>query len=154
MIPNVKFKKKDDYNTTLEGWELIFKHINCRDKVVWLPFYNDGSASIHLNKLGINHIHQNTDFFTTDVSFDYIIDNPPYSIKQSVIEHCLSLQKPFALLLPIDTIERKYMRDKNFTIIIPNKRYRFEEAQNTTPIFKVCWFCFGFDLPRQIIYEI
>ena len=154
MINNVKWSKRDNFNTPFELWELIFKHIDTKDKVVWLPFYNDGSASIHLNKLKINHIHQNTDFFTTDVSFDMIIDNPPFSIKQKVIEHCLSLNKPFCLLLPFDTLERKYIRNKKFSILIPNKRHKFEEAQNSTPAFKVCWFIFNMDLPKQIIYEI
>ena len=153
MLPNVKWSKRDSYNTPFEAWELIFKHIDCKNKLVWLPFYNDGTASTHLNKLKINHIHQNTDFFTTDVSFDILIDNPPYSIKKQVIEHCLSLNCIFALLLPFDTLERKYMRDKKFTVLIPNKRYKFQEAQNSTPAFKVCWFIFNMDLPTQLIYE-
>ena len=151
MKPHIHYKKNDRYTTPKEAWQFVLKHIDCRDKVVWCPFYNDGQASTILNELKINHIHNDNDFFNTTVDYDYIIDNPPYSCKKDVLDRCLSLQKPFALLLPIETIERKYLHNKKFTILIPKERYRFFEGKSTPP-FKTCWFLFGFDLP-QIIWE-
>ena len=152
MKCNINYKKRDNYTSPFAAWELVFKHIDCKDKTVYLPFFCEGEASKHLTKLGINHIHQNTDFFTTDVSFDYIIDNPPYSIKKKVIDRCVSLRKPFALLLPVETIERQYMRDKQYTVIIPKQRYSFKQG-DCTPPFRTAWFLFGFGLERQLIYE-
>ena len=152
MKCNIVYKKQDNYTTPKEAWQLIFKHIDCRDKVVYLPFYNDGFATTYLNELNINHIHTNTNFFNNNVECDYIIDNPPYSCKKEVINTCLSLNKPFALLLPIETLERGYLHGKEFTIIIPKKRYEFKEGKSTPP-FKTCWFCFGFNMNKQIMYE-
>jgi hypothetical protein len=152
MKCNINYKKRDNYTSPFAAWELVFKQIDCKNKVVWVPFYCDGDASKHLTKLGINHIHQDKDFFTTDVSFDYIIDNPPFSIKKKVIDRCLSLKKPFALLLPVETIERQYMRDKQYTVIIPKQRYSFKEGKCTAP-FRCGWFLFGFGLNKQLIYE-
>jgi hypothetical protein len=152
MKCNITYKKQDDYTTPKEAWEFIFKNINCRDKVIWCPFYNNGHASIYLNELKINHIHTDNDFFTTDISFDYIIDNPPYSCKKEVIQRCLSLKKPFALLLPTETIERVYLSEIPYTILIPRQRYKFYEGKMTAP-YKCAWFCFGFPFDKQIIYE-
>ena len=100
----------------------------------------------------------NTNFFETNIDFDYIIDNPPYTIKKEVIEKCIQLNKPFALLLPIDTLERKYIsklfKDKDFSIIIPNERYNFlNNNVKTTMPFKCCWYCIGFGLEKQIIFD-
>lgn len=44
------------------------------------------------------------DFLTRDYEFDYLISNPPYSIKDKIIERCIDLGKPSVLLLPIDTL--------------------------------------------------
>ena len=44
------------------------------------------------------------DFLTRDYEFDYLISNPPYSIKDKIIERCINLGKPSVLLLPIDTL--------------------------------------------------
>lgn len=44
------------------------------------------------------------DFLTKNYEFDYLITNPPYSIKDKIIERCIDLGKPSVLLLPIDTL--------------------------------------------------
>lgn len=44
------------------------------------------------------------DFLTKHYEFDYLITNPPYSIKDKIIERCIDLGKPSVLLLPIDTL--------------------------------------------------
>lgn len=44
------------------------------------------------------------DFLTRDYEFDYLISNPPYSIKDKIIERCIDLGKPSVLLLPVDTL--------------------------------------------------
>lgn len=157
MIKNFTFKKNDNYSTPFEAWELIFKYIKCRDKV-WCPFYNDGNLSLHLDKLKINYIHINKDFFTYEPDdWSCVIDNPPYSNKQQVIERLELLKKPYAILIPIDSLERKYMNKilKNkldYTIIIPSIRYSFKEGK-VTPPFKTVWFCVGFGLGDKIIFD-
>jgi len=156
MIKNITFKKSDNYTTPFEAWELIFKYIKVRDKV-WCPFFCKGDLSQHLDKLKINYIHINKDFFTYEPDFSVVIDNPPYSIKQKVFERLEALGKPYALLIPLDSLERQYiskiLKNKtDYTIIIPNVRYSFKEGKCTAP-YKTVWFCVGFGLGDKIIFD-
>jgi hypothetical protein len=152
-----QFKIKNDNYTSYESaFNLLFSYINVKDKKVWFPFYNEGIINSY--KFDCNIIHNQSDFFETKVEYDYIIDNPPYSIKQKVFETCIELGKPFALLVPIDTLERQYIsklfKDKDFTIIIPYQRFNFiNNNVKTTMAFKTCWFCVGFNLDKQIIFQ-
>jgi hypothetical protein len=154
-ITNTKVKLQDDYDSPKIAFELIFKYIK-GDKVVYAPFYNTGNLSHILTELKINHIHKDIDFFTNKETFDYIIDNPPYSKKQKILEHCLLLGKPFALLLRLDTIERQYFKrlfdGKDWTIIIPSKRIKFGDSKNS-PAISTAWYCFGFKLGDKIIFD-
>lgn len=147
----------DNYETTKEAFDLLFKYIDIKkNKKIWAPFYCEGLIKSYT--FPFEMIHTTTDFFDTDIEFDYIIDNPPYSIKEKVIKKCIELGKPFCLLLPIDTLERKYIstlfKDKDFTIIIPKKRWKFiNNNSKVTMPFKSCWIVCGFGLERQIIFE-
>ena len=149
-------KIQDNYNTPEKAWGDILAFIP-QDKKLWLPFYNDGTAKKMLNKLGrLNVYHENKDFFTYEPEhWDCIVDNPPYSIKQQVINKCIELAKPSALLLPLETLERKFfaemVKNNDFTLIIPKKRYIWREGSHTPP-FKCCWFCFNFKFDEQIIW--
>ena len=47
-----------------------------------------------------SHILTGEGFFVYEPEeWDLIVSNPPFSIKQKVVERCLALGKPFALLL-------------------------------------------------------
>jgi hypothetical protein len=147
----------DNYSTQKEAFDLLFKYVDIeKNKKVWAPFYNEGLIKSYT--FPFEMIHTTTDFFETNIDYDYIIDNPPYSCKEKVIRRCIELNKPFCLLLPIDTLERKYIsslfRDKDFTIIIPKKRWKFiNNNSKVTMPFKSSWFTIGFKLNRQIIFE-
>ena len=155
MSTRGKISKCDDFNTPAEAWDLIMKHIDLTGKKVWCPFYNDGKITFNHNDI----IHQEKDFFTYEPEdYAYIIDNSPFSIKKEVLIRCVALKKPFALLLPIETIERKYfkllVKDQDFSMIIPNKRYNFVGGGNKKNVmFKSCWYCFGFGFDKQLIFE-
>jgi len=156
-ITTTKVKLQDDYDTPKIAFEIIFKYIKIGDKdIVYAPFYNTGNLSPILTELKINHIHKDIDFFTNKETFDYIIDNPPFSKKQKILEFCILLGKPFALLLRLDTIERQYFKrlfdGKDYTIIIPNKRIKFNNSTNS-PAITTAWFCFGFAFGKQIIFD-
>ena len=101
--------ENDDFQTPKEAWELIEKYIDLKDKVIWCPFWMEGDITWDHKQL----IHRNEDFFQAPIPLlhDCIVDNPPYSIKEKVLNRCLELGDPFALLLPIDTLERKYFID-------------------------------------------
>jgi len=147
-------KKDDDYSTPREAFELLFDYIP-RDKWVWSPFFMNG-ADLNMPK-DILIIHEHRDFFDYQpYNFEYIIDNPPYSKKQQIFERCETIGKPYALLVPFDTLERQYMNEimktKDVSIIVPHKRYKFNSNKVTMP-FKSVWICVGFNLNKQMIFE-
>ena len=150
--------KCDEFETPFEAWKLIFDKIG-KDKMVWCPFYCEGSLTEHLNKLGVKFIHQDRDFYTYEPeNYDIIVDNPPYSTKEKVFKKCIELNKPFALLVPLDTLERKYMsrlfNTDKLEIIIPKNRYNFKGGQNKKNCpFKSIWLCYKMGIGKQIIYE-
>lgn len=152
----------DNYNTPQEAWDYVFENIKYKNKKIWFPFYNDGTLLNKLNKYDFKKIHMKKDFFTYEPKeYDYIVDNPPYSIKEQVFERCKKLNKPFSLLVPIETIERQYFKrifdnDKKLQILIPLKRYKFEGKANFKRCapFKSVWICYKMNIPgNQLIYE-
>lgn len=81
-------------------------------------------------------------FLTRDYEFDYLISNPPYSIKDKIIERCIDLGKPSVLLLPIDTLggvqRHKLFHRTRIGVYIPTKRIKFinENGDNSkTPAY-------------------
>jgi hypothetical protein len=154
--------RRDNYNTPIEAWDLILSQMKEIPKGIWCPFFNDGSLTKMLKKRNISIIHKNKDFFTYEPdNWSVIIDNIPFSIKNKVFERCKNLGKPFACLVPIDTLERKYFQnlfkdDKKLQIIIPNKRYNYEGYDNNNNVpFKSIWVCYKMNLKtkNQIIFE-
>ena len=137
--------KQDNYNTPKNGWEDIMQYVEDKNKKIWLPFYNDGKCKEILNEMGYtNIIHEDKDFFTYEVENAIVIDNPPYSCKEKVIEKLFKMKIPFSLLLPLETIERKYFKKyiNGFQLVIPNVRYEYTDKKGGVP-FKSCWFCWN-----------
>jgi len=105
----------------------------------------------------IKYIHTDKDFFTYEPdTYDMIVDNPPYSLKRQIFARCETIGKPYALLVPFDTLERQYMNNifktKDVTVIVPKKIYKFNDNKVTMP-FKSVFICVGFGLDKQLIFE-
>ena len=151
-----KLKKQDNYNTPANAWEDILQFID-KERKLWLPFYNDGSCLKMLNDMSYNNVvHLDKDYFTYDISDALIVDNPMWSKKRQIMDRIIEQNRKCALLLPFDTMERKYFKKylKNFQIVIPAKRYRYASSYNTSkklktqkcdPPFKSCWFCWNME---------
>ena len=158
--------KKNDYVTPLESWELLIDNIRNVDGITfWLPFYHDGSIKKKISKrFNLKVIHKNKDFFNYEPkSYDVIADNPPFVNKFDVLRRCKQIGKPFALLIPMETLERHYIgemfkNDNRLQVIIPKKRYEFDSSyfnsKGRVP-FKTVWFCCNMDLKstNNIIFE-
>ena len=155
-----EFKQDNEYNTTLEMWEMI-KHLLPTDKILFEAFLKDNWSSksaIHLRELGFKVVGDQTiDFFGELPEYDIIVSNPPYSIKKRIFKRLSVLDKPFILILPISTITKQFVRvlerDK-LQLIIPNKRLQFEKA--CEPL-KRCWFdcaflCYKLGLDKDITF--
>jgi hypothetical protein len=92
--------------------------------------------------------------------WDCIVTNPPYSIKYQWLERCYQLGKPFALLLPVETLGARraqalfiahgvqiILLDKRINFKMPNIGWEGSSAQ-----FPVAWFTWGLDLETQIVF--
>tara|TARA_B100001094_G_C18001245_1_gene705301 strand:+ start:328 stop:822 length:495 start_codon:yes stop_codon:yes gene_type:complete len=97
----------------------------------------------------------NRDFLTDNFDdYDIIITNPPYSKKDKFIERCYKIGKPFALLLPVSSLQgqkRGEMFSENgIEILTLNKRIDF--TGKGSPHFGVAWFCYKI-LPERLIFK-
>ena len=153
---NVKF---DDYVTPESAWKSI-KDFIPKNQVLWEPFYCDGKSGEILTKLGFEVIHENEDFFENNKG-DIIVSNPPFSIKKQVLIKMKELNKPFLLLMPLDTLSRVYfskLKFDNIQIIIPNKRIQFHKFVNgeyvtkNAACFDCAFFCWKLNLNKDITF--
>lgn len=93
--------------------EPLLKYIS-KDKVIWCPFDEAYSAFYQMfsengYKVIRSSIQEGQDFFTyePDKHYDVIISNPPFSKKDKVLERLDKLNKPFAVLLPMNSLQGK-----------------------------------------------
>lgn len=89
-----------------------------------------------------------------------IVSNPPYTQKDRVIERLYELEKPFAVLLPLNSLQGvgRYRYFKNgIQILTFDKRIGFHNAENMEEYkkgssFATAYFCRDI-LPRDLILE-
>ena len=156
------FIKYDDYMTPKYAWEWIIDFVP-RHKTIWEAFYGDGNSGKYLTDLGLNVIHTQNDFFTSDEG-DVIISNPPFSKKKEVFTRLKELGKPFIIICPSSMINTKYIKrlfqDEHLQIMIPPKRINFTKKVNgSVPDdwgdrcnFDCFYYCWKMDLPSDIIW--
>lgn len=92
-------------------WPML-KYIPRDVKTVWCPCDTNESRIVkELREEGYDvltsHIENGCDFLTWEPehAYDMIITNPPFSIKDKIINRCYELGVPFALLLPLTALE-------------------------------------------------
>lgn len=101
------------------------------------------------------------DFFKYEPEqFDLIVDNPPFSLKDKVLERLYSFNKPFAVLLPLNSLQGKtrYKYFKQGIQILSfdarvsyHDKYHMENVVKGSP-FATAYFCRDL-LPRDLIIE-
>ena len=101
----------DELYTPPEVTKALIKHLPSSFKTVWCPCDTaDSNIVKELEGSGYkviaSHVKDGKDFLEWEPSEDYdcIITNPPYSIKNKVLKRCVELKKPWALLLPLDSL--------------------------------------------------
>lgn len=161
-------KEGDEKFTPFYAVEHILKYLKPKS-IIWCPFDEEWSAFvIRLREAGhrvkATHINQGKDFFNITPkknTIDYIISNPPYTLKDKVLQRLYELNIPFAMLLPVATIQsmkRVPMFQKyGVEVLIFDGRTCYHEVNNliTTmagPMFASAYFCKNV-LPQSLIFE-
>jgi hypothetical protein len=151
----VKFKD-DDWETPKKVLQDLLPFIN-KYKIIYDPFYCDGYVKEQWAELNYLCINEKKDAFEkVDFDFDIIISNVPFSFKKKVIDLCLSYDKPFIILLPIDILGSKWIKPyfNKLQYIIPKGRYNFYKKDQKNmggAWFDTMWVCYKLDLPNHII---
>ena len=160
--------RNDEYYTHRYAIKPILKYIKPHSKI-WCPFDTEQSNYVcELSNEGhyvkYTHINTGNDFFETEIDCDYIISNPPYTIKNEVLTRLFKLGKPFAMLMNAAGIfDSQYrfdlFKDNTFEIMIMNKRIEYfmdynDQIRSTkkSPPNPSIYFCSKM-LPNQIIFE-
>lgn len=107
---------------------------------IWCPFDTEDSLFVKLFRqrgytVIATHIANGQDFFAIDPpKCDYIISNPPYSLKGEVFERLFQLNIPFAMLVGVvglfESQKRfKMFREHDFEIMYLNRNDQLGDNQ-------------------------
>lgn len=157
----------NEFYTPKYAIEPIVKYIK-PNSTIWCPFDTEQSLFVKIfQKVGhtviYTHIENGKDFFEVPVPYcDYIISNPPYSMKGEVLSRLFNIDIPFAMLVGVvglfESQKRFEMfRDNEFEIMYFNKRVAYfkdynEQKPSLNPPFSSVYVCHKM-LPKQIIFE-
>ncbi len=134
------------------------------DRVIWEPAAGEGYLVQALVGAGLavidSDILTGRNFFEYDPQeWDCLITNPPYSIKFPWIERCYELGKPFALLLPVETLgtktgQKPFKRYGLELVLLPSRaNFKMpDKGWESSSTFPTGWFTWGLNIGRQITY--
>lgn len=117
------FNKNDEYFTPSYAVYPIIKHLR-PNSTIWCPFDKKDSEYVKVFKkegfeVIFGHIETGQDFFEVDVpKCDYIISNPPYSLKGDIFKRLYEIGIPFAMLINFQGI---FDHKKRFEMFKSNK---------------------------------
>jgi len=149
-----KYKSQDEYYTRREQVEALLIYLK-PNSVIWCP------ADIELisnfakvfreagHKVICTHIWEEQDFLTyePDFEFDYIITNPPYSIRKQWLEKTISYNKPYALLMPIISIMlkdfKRILMTEDIELLMFLRRVRYITTEQKNQPTETGYFCKG-----------
>jgi hypothetical protein len=167
IVANVANSGNDEFYTPLYAIKPIAKYIK-PNSTIWCPFDTEQSNFVKYfqregYKVIYSHIDNGEDFFEMKVpKCDYIISNPPYSIKTEILQRLFEIDKPFAMLVGVVGLfesQRRFnmFKDNRFGIIYLNKRVSYFKNYNDTkpslnPPFSSVYVCHKM-LPKQICFE-
>lgn len=141
---------------------LLLNHI----QTIWCPFDDETSEYVKVfrengYKVIATDIEHGYDFFTYEPEehYDIIISNPPFSLKDKILKRLQELNKPFAMLLPLPTLqgEKRFDYLKGTQALIFDKRVNFYKDKAHTikqsgAAFASIYICKNF-LPCALIFR-
>lgn len=131
----IKSSGCDEWYTPEYAINPIIKYIP-KGSIVWCPFDTENSNFVKILKENnykvINtHINNKQDFFNIEVpNCDYIISNPPCSIRNDILTKLFSIGKPFAMSMNTNglfdsKIRWKLFNENQFGLIYLSKRVNY-----------------------------
>lgn len=156
----------DEVFTPFYAVEPLLKYIP-KNKTIWMPFDEEWSAFYQLftengYKVIRSSLEEGQDFFEhqPEEDYDIIISNPPFSKKDKVLKRLDEIGKPFAVLLPIATLQgqSRYKVFKNgIQLLAFDKRVDYHtnfnfQAYKRGNHFASGYFCRNI-LPKDLIIE-
>jgi hypothetical protein len=161
MLP-LKKVYSDNFQTPFEAIEYLVPFLK-KEWLIWECAMGKGNLVRALREKGFNvigtDILQGYDFLKwVPEKFDCIVTNPPYSLKNEFLERCYELRKPFALLLPLTTLEtrrrQRLFKEYGVEIIVLPKRINFEtpSGRGSGSWFAVAWFTNWLNIGRQLVF--
>lgn len=158
----------DEFYTPNYAIEPLLKYLK-PGSFIWCPFdtHESNFVKILINagyKVHWSHIESGADFFAEEPpnEIDYVISNPPYSIKHEVFERLFKLNIPFAMLVGVVGLFESQKRftmfkDNDFEIMYFDKRISYfksyaDQKPNLNPPFSSVYICSKI-LPKQIVFE-
>lgn len=155
--------KIDQCQTPPYGIDPILPYIP-KNKIIWECASGEGLMANHLRDKGYQVIetslHLGQDFFQFEpLAYDIIFTNPPYGLKFPWIKRCYELKKPWALLLPVETLgsctAQRMFEQWGMQYLALDSRVDFKMPHNGwkgSAQFPVSWFTHGLNLPKDIVY--
>lgn len=169
MALNIGYLTSDKEDNELYSPFYIVDHIIKylpKDKIIWCPFDEEWSAFyIRLKECGYTVIRsslsEGKDFFNYEPdNWDIIVSNPPFSIKDQILERLYSFHKPFAILLPLNSLQGKsrYVYfSQGVQILSFDARVAYHDIKHMDYVMKgtpfaTAYFCKDL-LPKDLILE-
>lgn len=160
----------DEFYTPNYAIEPLLKYLKPNSNI-HCPFDTENSNFVKLlaesgHIVSFGHIGNGEDFFnltkTSLIGIDYIISNPPYSIKFEVFNRLFELDIPFAMLVGVvglfESKKRFSMfKDNSFEIMYFDKRVSYfksysDQKTSLNPPFSSVYICKGI-LDKTIVFE-
>jgi len=151
-----KNEKGDECYTPSYTVEPLLEYLP-KGKVIYEATSNISSQIVdYLKEKGYKVISsEGRDFLKDELpEFDIVVTNASFSKKDAFIKKCYELNKPFALLLPITTLQGnrrgQWFMEKGIEVLILDQRVDF--TGKGSPHFGVGWFCYNL-LPEKLIFK-
>ena len=163
--PPMSKGRPDDFQTPPSALDPLLPHLKQGWKI-WECAAGMGQLSKGLESHGFTALESDIltghDFLKDPPlgDWDAIVTNPPYSLKDEFLKRCYDLGKPFALLMPLTSLEgRNRQRLFGFNsveIIIMERRVNFvtPSGEGGGSWFMTAWFTWGLEIGRELTFQI
>ena len=163
MKPPLQQGHANDFQTPAEALEPLYPYLK-KEWIIWEPACGKRNLELALLRHDYETIGTDIlfgqDFLRMELppAIDCIITNPPFFLKQQFLERCYQLGKPFALLLPLTTLEtpkrQALFRRYGLEVIFFDKRINFEtpSGKGSGSWFATAWFTNGLNIGKEMTF--